>query len=119
MDAAGEERDQFRGDEAGVGAWLPDGSAACGCFAEKSFILRQLDWRATPYFTLMVISRQLAIPKCFRVPFVTRMGRDALVVHIPVFNPGERTEIKESLRLCTTHLESLWKERAIIPVSWL
>lgn len=28
---------------------------------------------------------------CFRVPFVTGMGRDALVVDIPVFNPEGQT----------------------------
>lgn len=74
----------------------------------KSFIMRQLDWDAAPYFTLMMISRQLAITNCFRIPFVTSMGRDALVIDIPVSNPGGRTQMKESLRLCTTHLESLW-----------
>ena len=81
----------------------------------QSFILKHLKWRAVPYFTLMMISRHLAITDCFRVPFVTVMGRDALVVDIPVFNHEGRTQPKESLRLCTTHLESLWGGRAYRP----
>jgi tyrosyl-DNA phosphodiesterase 2 len=40
-----------------------------------SFILRELNWAAQPYFTLMMTSRHLAITDCFRVPFVTKMGR--------------------------------------------
>ncbi|KAL2011634.1 hypothetical protein VTN00DRAFT_4352 [Thermoascus crustaceus] len=52
---------------------------------------------------------------CFRVPFVSDMGRDALVVDLPIFNPGRRTQSKESLRLCTTHLESLWVGKAYRP----
>lgn len=81
----------------------------------ESFIMRKPDWMAAPYFTLMMISRHLAIMDCFRVPFVTGMGRDALVVDIPVLNPGGRTERTESLRLCTTHLESLWGGKAYRP----
>lgn len=36
------------------------------------------------------------------------MGRDALVIDVPVANPEGRTKMRECLRLCTTHLESLW-----------
>ncbi len=43
------------------------------------------------------------------------MGRDALVVDIPVFSSREQTESKECLRLCTTHLESLWSGKAYRP----
>ncbi|KAI9766361.1 MAG: hypothetical protein M1840_006625 [Geoglossum simile] len=81
----------------------------------KSFILKHTDWRSVPYFTLMTISRHLAIVNCFRVPFVTDMGRDALVVDIPVFYPRGWTQPNESLRLCTTHLESLWGGKAYCP----
>jgi tyrosyl-DNA phosphodiesterase 2 len=77
-----------------------------------SFILRELNWAAPPYFTLMMTSRHLAVTSCFRVPFIGEMGRDALVVDIPVFSPGRRTQPKEFFRLCTTHLESLEKGRA-------
>ncbi|KAI6762443.1 hypothetical protein HG530_008423 [Fusarium avenaceum] len=59
------------------------------------------------YFTLIMAPRDLPISNCFRVPFVSRMGRDALVVDIPVSeDPGSETS-KKSLRLCTTLLESL------------
>jgi len=80
-----------------------------------SFLFKRLDWRAASYFSLLMISRNLAIENCFRVPFVTKMGRDALVVDIPVFSSRERTESKECLRLCTTHLESLWSGKAYRP----
>lgn len=43
------------------------------------------------------------------------MGRDALVVDIPVLNPGGQTRSIECLRLCTTHLESLWPGKAYRP----
>ena len=75
--------------------------------AGESFVLRELKWGAHPYFTLMMTPKRLAITSCFRVPFVMEMGRDALVVDIPVFSPGSCTQLKESFRLCTTHLESL------------
>src|SRR5882757_6079478 len=61
----------------------------------RSFVLQRLEWRATPYFTLMMISRHLSIGNCFHAPFVTELGRDALVVDIPLFNPDERTQPKE------------------------
>ena len=80
-----------------------------------SFIIKRLDWRAAPYFSLLMISRNLAIENCFRVPFETEMGRDALVVDIPVFNSEDQTESKACLRLCTTHLESLWSGKAYRP----
>lgn len=75
----------------------------------KSFTLRNLDWRAAPYFSLMMMSRDLDVMECFRAPFLTSMGRDALVVDIPITNPKEAKHPTESIRLCTTHLESLWE----------
>lgn len=83
--------------------------------AGEGFVLTQLEWDAQRYFTLMLTPRHLEIMNCFRVPFVTDMGRDALVVDLPIFNPGRRTQTKESLRLCTTHLESLWGGKAYRP----
>jgi hypothetical protein len=71
--------------------------------AGNSFILRKLSGQ--PYFTLIITSRHLAITNCFRVPFVTEIGRDALVVNIPVFSPSRRIQPKEIFRHCTTHLE--------------
>ncbi|KAJ4859747.1 endonuclease/Exonuclease/phosphatase family domain-containing protein [Trichoderma breve] len=60
------------------------------------------------YFTLMMISRNLPISNCFRLPFVSEMERDALVVEIPVSEDHGPEASKRSLRLCTTHLESLY-----------
>ena len=73
----------------------------------ESFILSCVEWKAVPYFTLMMVSRDLGITDCFRVPFVTERGRDALVVDVPVHDQGERNGAAKSIRLCTTHLESL------------
>ena len=81
----------------------------------ESFILKRLEWEAAPYFTFMMVSRDLTIVDCFRVPFVTRMGRDALVVDVPILTPKKRNQAVESVRLCTTHLESLWEGKALRP----
>lgn len=65
-------------------------------------------WVAASYFTLMLISKDLSISKCFRAPFTTAMGRDALVTDIPILGSEASSSMPESLRLCTTHLESLY-----------
>ncbi|KAI4179935.1 MAG: hypothetical protein LQ348_005293 [Seirophora lacunosa] len=57
---------------------------------------------------MMLVSRDLAIANCFRAPLVSRMGRDALVVDVAVRDRDPATKV---LRLCTTHLESLWEGR--------
>ncbi|KAI1194797.1 Endonuclease/exonuclease/phosphatase [Nemania serpens] len=67
-----------------------------------SFTMRETLWEGDRYFTLMMVSKTLPMSKCFRLPFTTKMGRDALVVDIAISN------FNESFRLCTTHLESLW-----------
>ena len=80
-----------------------------------SFMLRRVNWAAVPYFSLLMISRSLAIESCFRIPFVTLQGRDALVVDIPISNSTQPNESKDCLRLCTTHLESSWSGKAYRP----
>lgn len=79
---------------------------------DGSDISREIKWRATHYFTLVMVSKTLPISNCFRVPFVTRMGRDALVVDIPLLGPGQPSTPGEAIRLCATHLESLWEGKA-------
>ncbi len=60
------------------------------------------------YFTLMMVSQQVQAGTWFRMPFPSRMGRDALVVDIPILSSGKESKrINKILRLCTTHLESL------------
>ncbi|KAI9848853.1 MAG: hypothetical protein M1837_006369 [Sclerophora amabilis] len=60
------------------------------------------------YFTLMMVSPQIQAENWFRVPFESRMERDALVVDISISSPGGESEhLKKIIRLCTTHLESL------------
>ncbi|RYP25231.1 hypothetical protein DL765_000112 [Monosporascus sp. GIB2] len=77
----------------------------------ESSDLEDTDWRPSPYFTLMMVSRTLPISNCFRVPFPSKMWRDALVVDIPVLDDRGPEQPKESLRLCTTHLESLYTRK--------
>ena len=77
-----------------------------------SFILRCTEWEAMHHFTLMMVSKDLSIMDCFRVPFVTTMGRDVLVVDVPVHDQDEKNGAAKSIRLCTTHLESRLRGRA-------
>ena len=71
-----------------------------------SFIMRVNEalWRPAPHFTVMLLPKTLRILGCFRVPLVTAMGRDALIVDIPV---SDEPRARKAMRLCTTHLESL------------
>ena len=72
-----------------------------------NFVLSNVE--APPrYFTLMMVSRQVQADTWFRMPLPSEMGRDALVVDIPILSSGKEPEqTNELLRLCTTHLESL------------
>lgn len=72
-----------------------------------SFVFKESYWEAARYFTLMMLPKSLRILDCFRVPFVSSMGRDALFVDIPISVRG-RSKSESSIRLCTTHLESLY-----------
>ncbi|KAH7000827.1 hypothetical protein B0J12DRAFT_582422, partial [Macrophomina phaseolina] len=75
----------------------------------ETFTYKRLDWEAARYFTLILCSKNLAVANCFRVPFVTKMGRDILVFDVLVSNTSTRTPLRECFRLCTAHLESLWE----------
>ncbi|KAK3302603.1 uncharacterized protein B0T15DRAFT_543350 [Chaetomium strumarium] len=81
-------------------------------YAYPEFFDEELNLQRSRYFTLMMVSRNLPISNCFRVPMLTEMERDALVVDIPVsedHHGPEASSSKRSLRLCTTHLESLYQ----------
>lgn len=80
----------------------------------SSFVIKEVKWEAERYFTLMMVSRTLPISNCFRIPFATAMGRDALVVDIPILKSGLSFS-RDSLRLCTTHLDSTWYGKAYRP----
>ena len=72
-----------------------------------NFVLSNVE-APSRYFTLMMVSQQIQAETWFRMPLPSRMGRDALVVDIPVLPPGkEPKHTSKFLRLCTTHLESL------------
>ncbi|KAL8806876.1 MAG: hypothetical protein Q9182_001005 [Xanthomendoza sp. 2 TL-2023] len=71
--------------------------------------MRALDWGAAPYYTVMMLSRSLAIVNSFRAPLVGTMGRDALVVDIAVQDEKGEENATKVIRICTTHLESLWE----------
>lgn len=75
-----------------------------------SFVLERYYWKAGPHFTLMMVPKTIEILDCFRVPFVSKMGRDALFVDIPI-STGEQSTSNRSIRLCTTHLECLGGSR--------
>lgn len=63
------------------------------------------------YFTIMMVSQHLHAESWFRFSLPTRMGRDALLVDVPI-SPirGDSGHTKRILRLCTTHLVSLWEQ---------
>ena len=82
---------------------------------DKSFTLKLLEWEAAHYFTIMLISKDLSIVSCFRAPFATAIGRDTLVIDIPIANKDRSLPATECLRLYTTHLESFWDARGYRP----
>ena len=62
------------------------------------------------YFTIMMVSKNLQSRKWFRMPLFSAMRRDALIVDIPISASGEKPgQLSQILRLCTTHLESLYE----------
>ena len=71
--------------------------------------IKPVEQRLTHYFTLMLISKHIPIRSCFRVPLLSAMGRDALVIDVPVEDKDKHnpSELQPCIRLCTTHLESL------------
>lgn len=81
----------------------------------ESFVLKDPYWEAAPYFTIMMTPKSLGGVNCFRVPFTSRMGRDALCVDIPISASDGCTRSNDLLRLCTTHLESLYDEGGYRP----
>ncbi|KAI9691891.1 MAG: hypothetical protein M1822_007964 [Bathelium mastoideum] len=65
--------------------------------------------------TMMLVSKDISIEKCFRVPLITEMGRHALVIDIPIKNEDLSQPAKQCLRLCTTQLESHYDEKGYRP----
>lgn len=102
---------------------LSDTKPPCLQYANNQSFDQRPDCKPSDYFTLIMSSRDLPISNCFRVPFVSKQERDALVVDIPVFEDPGTERSKRSLRLCTAHLESLWGEelrfRQLVQVSAL
>ncbi|MCJ1328810.1 hypothetical protein MMC10_005487 [Thelotrema lepadinum] len=92
-------------------------NSLCTDVLGETFVMTRVDWRAEPYFTLIMVSKDMGVIDCLRIPFVTEMGRDALAVDIHVCDPShtdqtlppERAQPLRSIRICTTHLESLWQ----------
>ncbi|KAL1956879.1 hypothetical protein VTO42DRAFT_6727 [Malbranchea cinnamomea] len=82
---------------------------------QKGFTITDVDsehW-PTSYGTTMLIDRRLTVANVFRVPWVSRFGRDGLFVdiHVPVADDRSR----RLLRVCNTHLESLPSDQPIRP----
>ena len=60
------------------------------------------------YFTLMMVSRDVPAENWLRVPFLSNMERDAVIVDILVSSLKCYTSnSRKIIRLCTTYLESL------------
>ncbi len=77
---------------------------------KKNFAISNVD-APERYFTLIMVSQHLQAESWFRFPLPSNMGRDALVVDVPISPIGGDSEhSKRILRLCTTHLESLWED---------
>ncbi|KAM5364450.1 hypothetical protein ACJZ2D_011510 [Fusarium nematophilum] len=75
----------------------------------KSAVLQLSSEKPALYFTIMMVSKALPVLGCFRVPLVTTMGRDILTFDIRMSSNGKPSGQQECVRLCTTHLESLWQ----------
>ena len=76
---------------------------------KKNFAVSNVD-APERYFTLIMVSQHLQAESWLRFPLPTSMGRDALLVDLPISPIGGDSEhSKRILRLCTTHLESLWE----------
>ncbi|KAM6530112.1 hypothetical protein FALCPG4_008235 [Fusarium falciforme] len=78
---------------------------------DASSVLRQSVQREMSYFTIMMASKNLPVTACFRAPLVTNMGRNVLAmdIHTHTLSQEETNNHQECVRLCTTHLESLWQ----------
>lgn len=76
---------------------------------KKNFAISDVD-APERYFTLIMVSQHIQAESWFRFSLPTNMWRDALILDIPI-SPveGEPERSKRILRLCTTHLESLWE----------
>lgn len=61
------------------------------------------------YFTVIMVSKNLPVMACFRVPLITNMGRDVLAMDLLILANEATNDHLNCVRLCTTHLESLWK----------
>ncbi|GKU14490.1 unnamed protein product [Fusarium langsethiae] len=70
------------------------------------------DLESSQCFSIVMISRNLPISNCFRVPFDSATNSDALVVDVPVSESEDHgPEVsKQSLRLCTARLEPTYDE---------
>lgn len=76
----------------------------------SSFVMKSAYWGSARYFSLMMIPKSFNILECFRVPLQSLMGRDALFADLEVSTSSQERP-KQSIRLCTTHLECLFDGR--------
>lgn len=88
------------------------------------FLITDLDatsWKSPVYGTTALADRRLCIKEVFRVPWVSRFGRDGLFVDVEldVARPGSpdgASGARGVLRLCNTHLESLVADPPVRPL---
>ncbi|KAF1951575.1 hypothetical protein CC80DRAFT_495975 [Byssothecium circinans] len=79
------------------------------------------DWMGSLYGTTTLVDKMLKIETVFRVPWISKFGRDGLFVDIALSPSAENLtaekEVEQSvLRLCNTHLESLVADPPIRPL---
>ncbi|KAF1935387.1 hypothetical protein EJ02DRAFT_131435 [Clathrospora elynae] len=70
----------------------------------------------SPYGTTTLVDRRLCISSVFRVPWISKFGRDGLFVDIALSHPQIPHVEGKVLRLCNTHLESLVADPPVRPV---
>lgn len=85
----------------------------------KRFNITDFDnrnWLSPQYGTISLVDRRLDIQSVFRVPWISKFGRDGLFVDITLMNPQLPDEDAKILRLCNTHLESLIADPPVRPL---
>ncbi|KAK7183950.1 hypothetical protein DPSP01_011727 [Paraphaeosphaeria sporulosa] len=84
-------------------------------FIQNYFYITDLDernWLSPLYGTNTLIDRRLTIKNVFRVPWISKFGRDGLFVDLTLSDQGKG----RVLRLCNTHLESLVADPPVRPL---
>lgn len=86
---------------------------------KKRFNTTDIDhrkWLSPRYGTTALVDRRLTIKNVFRVPWISKFGRDGLFLDVTLQNTQSPHEDTKVLRLCNTHLESLVADPPVRPL---